>query len=151
MNTTSRFFPTVDFSKNITVYIALARLCRFVLYLSLIFLAKEEGWGQQQFTPLPYNFPDTPLVTHQVNNLYNGQFTSSMHHQFSTMAANGYGQWVCEISNSNSQWMLLGNSSFDQNDTLSPPVPNEIVAWGIFNETSYNNNDGQTEIKVAPI
>jgi len=106
------------------------RITRRVMVASLLILSMCTATDGQTFIPVQYSFPDSPPEA-----LHSIQFSDNTisRHQFCSMAANGYGQWVFENSGSPGGWLLLSNNSGDENTTTTPPTPNEIVQRGLLN------------------
>lgn len=85
----------------------------------------------QSFTPVNYNFTPVPAEADNVSQvapLY------STRHDFISMAANGYGQWVAEskVGDEFVNWGLLSNTCADENTLADPPTPTEAVDGGVF-------------------
>jgi hypothetical protein len=96
----------------------------------------------QTYTPVAYEFQDYPF-----ENATTIDFDPNLQdvpREYTWMAANGYGQWVPIVNGSSSYWSLLSNASFNQNGSVTPPIPHGTVAMGNFNNPP---NNGQ--IKVA--
>lgn len=116
---------------------------RFLLILTFLhlLLISQLGFAQgTNYVPVQYNFPDLPLKSSNPLFLGDNEYEGK---NFSSMAANGYGQWVAgDVNDYLPNWMLLGNGNADP-QTGNLPIPSGVVAFGHF------NNIPTKEVKVA--
>ncbi len=110
------------------------RSCQMLAILLMMFY--WSGVKGQNFTSVPYNFPDKPLSN---NNGYNG--TTLMGMQWT--AANGYGIWG--VLGTSGNWVLMSNELQNENSTsASTTSPSGVVAEGSLGYEGINQ-----DIKVA--
>jgi hypothetical protein len=92
------------------------------MFVCLLLVSVNIGWGQGAYTPIPYKFQDQP---HQTSNLAYPALPS-----VPSMASNGYGLWA--VDGRSNKWLLLGNGIAQPDTTANLAVPPGTVASGVL-------------------